>query len=533
MGELSPDDEANWNVAPPADDDRTFTLRPQDLDECFQPDEDTWYFPRVAGTFKERAGFHGCQMPEQLLGRIIRTCSNEGDAVLDPFSGSATTLAVAKKLGRKYIGFELSPDYVKYGCERLANIRVGDRLDGSPEPTKSAPTTKAGRKLGSAPQGKAGRKPRAKESQNRLRRRCRNKTLQTLQRQQAFTAQGIVEAFQTAHDGYSADRVVTDPELNAEFLAQCDKLGLAGDARSWNGLLFRLRKAGQLAHIETHRRTSIDWQSCDAYLFASEIALRLMLDDQQASSLDEILCDPALAAEFDDIAARFAPGFTPLEYRWTALKLRKEANNARTRGAQLRFPKSKFERDRTPLAEVDPSEFPAERGVYLLSVPGKQRIYAGETLQLRERITQHASAVGQQAAVRTLRRSRRRDLPPGRAAAVYHGHNVGLAKLSACPRQRLSTELHGALGVARCSSPDADSRRRWEPARPRSRPTLAHTHRRHAPVGIHVDLAQRRFAMRGTFLFLFLAGVAATFAAPAPLKAILIGTYGSQSALSQ
>ena len=65
----------------------------------FTPDEDTWYFPRVAGTFKERAGFHGCQMPEQLLGRIIRICSHEGELVLDPFSGSATTLAVAKKLG--------------------------------------------------------------------------------------------------------------------------------------------------------------------------------------------------------------------------------------------------------------------------------------------------------------------------------------------------------------------------------------------------------------------------------------------------
>ena len=44
-----------------------------------QPDQDTWYFPRVAGTFKERAGWHGCQMPEQLLGRIIRACSNPGE----------------------------------------------------------------------------------------------------------------------------------------------------------------------------------------------------------------------------------------------------------------------------------------------------------------------------------------------------------------------------------------------------------------------------------------------------------------------
>ncbi len=52
----------------PRDDDHTWVLRPQDVDNGFQADENTWYFPRVAGTFKERSGFHGCQMPEQLFG---------------------------------------------------------------------------------------------------------------------------------------------------------------------------------------------------------------------------------------------------------------------------------------------------------------------------------------------------------------------------------------------------------------------------------------------------------------------------------
>ncbi|WP_437191963.1 DNA-methyltransferase [Planctomicrobium sp. SH527] len=127
--------------------DDTWILRPQDLADCFSSVEDTWYFPRVAGTFKERAGFHGCQMPEQLLGRIVRFCSHADDKVLDPFSGSATTLAVAKKLKRQFIGFDLSESYVQAGMERLERAEVGAALDGAPEPTMSAPSTADGRSI--------------------------------------------------------------------------------------------------------------------------------------------------------------------------------------------------------------------------------------------------------------------------------------------------------------------------------------------------------------------------------------------------
>ncbi|WP_459555134.1 DNA-methyltransferase [Lacunimicrobium album] len=123
----------------------TWTLRPQDVEQCFSTTEDTWYFPRVAGTFKERAGFHGCQMPEQLLGRIIRLCSDEGELVFDPFAGSASTLVVAKKLGRDYLGTELSADYHGKGIERLAATKVGQILDGAAEPNMSAPKTPTGR----------------------------------------------------------------------------------------------------------------------------------------------------------------------------------------------------------------------------------------------------------------------------------------------------------------------------------------------------------------------------------------------------
>ncbi len=85
--------------------------------------DDVWAeFSRVCGTFDERERWHPCQMPETLLARIIRACSNKGDTVLDPFAGSGTTLAVAKKLSRHYVGIEISEDYVKNIASRLKSV---------------------------------------------------------------------------------------------------------------------------------------------------------------------------------------------------------------------------------------------------------------------------------------------------------------------------------------------------------------------------------------------------------------------------
>jgi site-specific DNA-methyltransferase (adenine-specific) len=101
--------------------DDTWVLRPQEDERFFRDDTDTWYVSRVCGTFKERTN-HPCQMPEALLERIIRVSSNPGDLVLDPFGGSGTTLAAAKRLGRRYLGLELSPDYAERIRLRLEGV---------------------------------------------------------------------------------------------------------------------------------------------------------------------------------------------------------------------------------------------------------------------------------------------------------------------------------------------------------------------------------------------------------------------------
>ncbi len=88
--------------------------------------DDVWNADsRVCGTFKERAGWHPCQMPESLLKRIIAASSNPADCVLDPFSGSGTTAAAAYQLGRNYVGIEISQTYVENSNERLARLKKG------------------------------------------------------------------------------------------------------------------------------------------------------------------------------------------------------------------------------------------------------------------------------------------------------------------------------------------------------------------------------------------------------------------------
>lgn len=77
-----------------------------------------WEFPRVRYKMEEYEN-HPTQKPEAMLERVVKASSNEGDTVLDPFSGSFTTAFVAKKLNRKTVSIEKNEQYVKIGLRRL------------------------------------------------------------------------------------------------------------------------------------------------------------------------------------------------------------------------------------------------------------------------------------------------------------------------------------------------------------------------------------------------------------------------------
>jgi len=88
-----------------------------------------WRIPLATG--KQRVKLngskaHSTQKPEALLYRVILAASNPGDVVLDPFFGTGTTGAVAKKLGRNWIGIERDKKYIKVAGKRIAAVTEAD-----------------------------------------------------------------------------------------------------------------------------------------------------------------------------------------------------------------------------------------------------------------------------------------------------------------------------------------------------------------------------------------------------------------------
>lgn len=70
--------------------------------------------PNIIGTKR-----HPCEKPVSLMAEMIRNSTNEGDIVLDPFAGAGSTLIAAKRLNRRYIGFEIDPQYYDIAYRRL------------------------------------------------------------------------------------------------------------------------------------------------------------------------------------------------------------------------------------------------------------------------------------------------------------------------------------------------------------------------------------------------------------------------------
>lgn len=86
--------------------------------------DDVWDISRLCGTFQERikdedGSAHPCQLPEELLKRIVLASSNAGQVVLDPFCGTGTTAAVCHGHDRRWLTSDMSEKYCRVAAERL------------------------------------------------------------------------------------------------------------------------------------------------------------------------------------------------------------------------------------------------------------------------------------------------------------------------------------------------------------------------------------------------------------------------------
>lgn len=192
----------------------------------------------------------------------------------------------------------------------------------------------------------------------------------------------LIQAFGEVRGGYSLDRVIADPELDRKFLRRCRELGLSGTDYSLNWEIMNARKKGELSHLPKTRRYTI--RETDEFEYASELAVRF-LERTQDVSLDKIICDPQLAEEFDKYAVRLAPGFSPLEYRWVALGLRK-AGRRSSKKQKVEEPPV-LER----IGRVDSfstRKVPENGGLYLF-LTDKERVFVSQTDNLRHRLERH------------------------------------------------------------------------------------------------------------------------------------------------
>ena len=315
--------------------DDTWVLRPQDLPDGFQPTDDTWYFARVAGTFKERQGFHGCQMPEQLLGRIIRVEQQPGRHRARPIRRQRHD-AGRRQEARPQVDRLRALGRIRPRRDGAARSAQGRRRTRRPRRSdRQRAITANGRKL----EAKAEPKTMRRRICNRLRRprrqvhaesaaaaavaECRTKPLAKRDLRDVVR-DAIVESFYAAHDGYSIDWLLANPHAaRPRFTTPAAKPASSAARPIGIASCCGFRKTGEFPKRGPIKKVHVTDDELDAYSFAAEIAWRLTSDKFDGPSLDEIFCDPAKAAFFDRTAKRFAPGFEPAQYRWAALRLRK------------------------------------------------------------------------------------------------------------------------------------------------------------------------------------------------------------------
>jgi site-specific DNA-methyltransferase (adenine-specific) len=197
----------------------------------------------------------------------------------------------------------------------------------------------------------------------------------------------VAQAYLESRDGYSTDRVIADPDMNRRFLHRCRELGVVGTDYELNWKLMYARKNSYLSSMPKTRRYSAT--HIDDFEFSSEIALvhvkHQVEEQRRVITLDKVLCDPELARLFDEIAEKLAPGFSPLDYRWAALRVRKAAGRSFRQVQKASLPAFDF---LGPTNSIRPSRVTTEQGIYFFRCEDES-LFVSHTDNLRRRIERH------------------------------------------------------------------------------------------------------------------------------------------------
>jgi hypothetical protein len=196
----------------------------------------------------------------------------------------------------------------------------------------------------------------------------------------------VKKSFFATHGGNSTDDVMIDDNLNAAFLKECQQHLPTASAADLNWELYNLRKQRPgMGNVTTVKQKRLKH---DAYLHAAEIAARHM-EDKHALTIDRVLCDPAMRAEFDGIAQGIVPGVSTYRLRKAALFLRK---NRKLKPELLKrvanWGKTVVSYPAQALWD-QPDLIPRQPGIYIFRNKTAGYLYIGEGGNLRGRVYQH------------------------------------------------------------------------------------------------------------------------------------------------
>jgi predicted GIY-YIG superfamily endonuclease len=190
----------------------------------------------------------------------------------------------------------------------------------------------------------------------------------------------LIRAFENVREGFSTDRVLADPQLRERFFQCCRQLGIEQAPDQLARELLNLRKRGRLAGIKSQRTTFCD----DDYRFAAEIAVR-HLERKYGITLDDIISSNSLLDEFDAVCEKLCSGYAKLQYRWSALSLRKSRSISPELISRVVPSDAVLLKN---LRDIKVDELPSAPGLYVF-LTSCECLYVGEASNLRMRLKKH------------------------------------------------------------------------------------------------------------------------------------------------